>query len=146
MSTASKSIPPFHLAFPVTNLEAIRDFYTQVLKCRIGRESERWIDFNFFGHQITAHLDESSDNKIACNEVDTKAIPARHFGVILSWRDWDELLESIESHAIAFYVSPYIRFEGEVGEQRTFFIQDPCDNYLEFKCFKDPSFIFKSEL
>lgn len=136
---------PFHLAFPVTNLEVIREFYTHVLSCRIGRETDRWIDFNFFGHQITAHLDESASNEIACNTVDSRSIPARHFGAILNWEQWDSLVEKVISNNVSFYVKPYMRFEGQVGEQRTFFIQDPCGNYLEFKCFKDESYIFKGK-
>ena len=139
----SLNASPFHLAFPVANLEAIRDFYASVLDCKVGRESERWIDFNFFGHQITAHLDESGYSDVACNDVDSKSIPARHFGVILPWNEWDGLVERVKSHEVVFYVTPYTRFEGQVGEQRTFFIQDPCGNYLEFKCFKDQSVIFQ---
>ena len=138
------SRPPFHLAFPVNNLDAVRDFYTRVLNCTIGRESERWIDFHFFGHQITAHLSETNQNEISRNEVDSKAIPARHFGAILDWSDWDQLLERVKQFEIQFYIEPYTRFEGEIGEQRTFFIQDPSENFLEFKCFKDPSYLFKS--
>lgn len=134
---------PFHLAFPVTNLELIKDFYTLVLKCRLGRESSRWIDFDFYGHQITAHLDESINNSIAYNEVDNQSIPARHFGVILEWQEWDDLLENIKVFDVPFYVQPYTRFQDQVGEQRTFFIQDPSNNFLEFKCFKDKQYIFK---
>ncbi len=137
---------PFHLAFPVANLESIKDFYTHVLKCQVGRESDRWIDFNFYGHQITAHLDESCQTDVAYNEVDNQSIPARHFGVILSWQTWDELVENIKSLDVAFYVDPYTRFQGQVGEQRTFFIQDPSNNFLEFKCFKDQSYIFQKKL
>ena len=139
-------IPPFHLAFPVTNLLEIRDFYTTVLQCRVGRESQRWIDFDFFGHQITAHLDESSSNNVGHNDVDEQSIPARHFGAILSWEQWDQLVAHIRVHNIAFYVEPYTRFLGEVGEQRTFFIQDPCENFIEFKCFKDDTYIFRNHL
>jgi extradiol dioxygenase family protein len=139
------SMPPFHLAFPVTNLAAIREFYCSVLKCDIGRESERWIDFNFFGHQITAHLDETDDAQPKRNKVDNKAVPARHFGVILEWNNWDELLKHINTCDITFYIEPYTRFAGEEGEQRTFFIQDPSENFLEFKCFQDNSTIFNAE-
>ena len=137
--------PPFHLAFPVDNLVAIRQFYLEVLQCQIGRESDRWIDFNFFGHQITAHLDETSRSEIIKNDVDNKAIPARHFGAILDWSSWDELVATVRVHKVAFYIEPYTRFAGEVGEQRTFFIQDPSNNFLEFKCFRDPSYIFQAE-
>jgi extradiol dioxygenase family protein len=138
------SAPPFHLAFPVANLAAVREFYSSVLRCEIGRESERWIDFNFFGHQITAHLDGTDIHQPSRNQVDNKAVPARHFGVILDWNDWDELLERVKSYDIAFYIEPYTRFSGEVGEQRTFFIQDPSENFLEFKCFQDKTYIFKT--
>ena len=144
MSIERDAKPPFHLAFPVTNLDAVREFYTRVLKCRIGRESERWIDFDFFGHQITAHLAESRNDAVACNDVDKKAIPARHFGAILPCSEWEQLVEEVKAQHIAFYVEPYTRFAGEVGEQRTFFIQDPCENFLEFKCFKDESYIFRN--
>ncbi len=139
------NIPPFHLAFPVTNLVAVREFYLSVLRCEIGRESERWIDFNFFGHQITAHLDESEAQQPSRNQVDNKAIPARHFGVILGWSDWDDMVARIKLNNIAFYVKPYTRFAGEAGEQRTFLIQDPSDNFLEFKCFQDKSYIFRAK-
>jgi len=137
--------PPFHLAFPVANLAAVREFYGSVLKCKIGRESERWIDFNFFGHQITAHLDEAEVDQPSRNQVDNKAVPARHFGVILDWNDWDELLVHIKLYGVVFYIEPYTRFAGEAGEQRTFFIQDPSENFLEFKCFQDKAYIFKAE-
>ena len=139
------STPPFHLAFPVTNLAAIREFYCSVLRCDVGRESERWIDFNFFGHQITAHLDEIEMRQSGRNEVDNKAIPARHFGVILDWDEWDKLVEQVRINDIVFYIEPYTRFAGENGEQRTFFIQDPCENFLEFKCFQDKAYIFEAE-
>lgn len=137
------SHPPFHLAFPVTNLEAIREFYVSVLQCSIGRESDRWIDFNFFGHQLTAHLDESMSNKMPVNCVDGHSIPARHFGVILNWSDWDNLVDRMKKFNIQFYVEPYIRFKGESGEQRTFFVQDPSLNFLEFKCFRNEKLIFE---
>lgn len=136
---------PFHLAFPVINLTSVRDFYTSVLNCKVGRENERWIDFDFFGHQITAHLDETTSQEIGRNQVDNKAIPARHFGVILDWEDWDALVKRIKKHNIFFYVEPYTRFAGETGEQRTFFIQDPSENFLEFKCFKDKNLIFRAK-
>ena len=139
------SAPPFHLAFPVNNIALVRQFYANVLGCDIGRESERWIDFNFFGHQITAHLAEDNPSPASCNQVDSKAVPARHFGVILDWSDWDLLLARVQSHNVAFYIEPYTRFEGEVGEQRTFFIEDPSENFLEFKCFRDSKYIFKSD-
>ena len=137
--------PPFHLAFPVINIPSTRKFYTNVLGCDIGRESEHWIDFDFFGHQITAHLVEADEKGENCNLVDNKAVPARHFGVILPWNDWDQLVARVSTHEMAFYIEPYTRFKEQIGEQRTFFIQDPSQNFLEFKCFRDPNYIFKAE-
>ncbi len=139
------TIPPFHLAIPVNDLAVIREFYVTVLQCEVGRESERWIDFNFHGHQITAHLDETEFNQVGRNQVDNKAVPARHFGTILPWGEWSQLVDRLCALDIIFYIEPYTRFAGEVGEQRTFFIQDPSDNYLEFKCFRHSDYIFKEK-
>lgn len=136
-------MPPFHLAFPVNEIATTRHFYVDTLQCEIGRQSERWIDFNFFGHQITAHVDESLTDEAIRNQVDNKAIPARHFGAILPWQDWDNLVLRLNELKIAYYIEPYTRFVGEMGEQRTFFIQDPSGNYLEFKCFRNPNMIFE---
>lgn len=138
------AMSPFHLAFPVSDIEATRNFYTQVLQCEVGREAERWIDFNFFGHQITAHLDATATVLPGLNPVDNKSIPSRHFGAVLPWEQWDGLVERLQRMEISFFIEPYTRFVGETGEQRTFFIQDPCENYLEFKCFRNPDRIFKA--
>lgn len=134
--------PIFHLAIPVTDLEATRDFYTLLLHCSIGREASRWIDFNFFGHQVTAHLINSPEAEIATNPVDGEDIPARHFGAILDWDDWHALAFRLRNAGTNFIVEPYIRFAGESGEQATMFLQDPCGNYLEFKSFRDPGQLF----
>jgi hypothetical protein len=131
------SVPLFHLAIPVADLEAARKFYAGVLGCRIGRESERWIDFDFFGHQVTAHLDQEPVRPPASNVVDGKDVPVRHFGVILEWDAWHDLAERLKGAGVAFAIEPHIRFPGEVGEQATLFINDPSGNYLEFKSFKD---------
>lgn len=139
------SIPPFHLAFPVADLDATRKFYTQVLQCKLGRSAERWIDFDFFGHQITAHLDATAVGSPGVNSVDHKPIPARHFGAVLPWKEWDNMVESLKKLEVVFYIEPYTRFVGEIGEQRTFFIQDPSQNYLEFKCFRHPDRLFASK-
>lgn len=136
---------PFHLAFPVRNIDETRRFYTQVLACSVGREDTRWIDFNFYGHQISAHLSEEFEKEIGKNTVDDKAVPLRHFGIILQWQHWQELVERLRSFDIVFYIEPYVRFAGEVGEQGTFFIQDPSGNFLEFKSFKDERKLFESE-
>lgn len=135
------TIPPFHLAFPVDDLEAARAFYTEMLGCRVGRESERWIDFDFFGHQITAHL-SAGDKDILTNPVDGKDVPVRHFGAILDWDDWHALADRLKAAGTSFVIEPYIRFAGEPGEQATMFLTDPAGNALEFKSFKDKRRIF----
>ena len=134
-------IRPFHLAFPIKNIEEAKSWYTNILGCSIGRESERWIDFNFFGHQISAHLSEKSD-LTTHNKVDEQEVPSRHFGVILTPSDWDILAKRLTDLETDFIIEPYTRFEGEKGEQSTFFIKDPSDNYLEFKSFKNDTMIF----
>lgn len=137
--------PPFHLAFPVTDLEAARSFYVDLLQCPTGREAERWIDFDFFGHQITAHLIDAPEPGTPTNPVDGKAIPARHFGVILDWDDWHTLAMRLHNARIRFIVEPCIRFAGETGEQATMFLQDPSGNHLEFKSFRDPEQVFAKD-
>ena len=133
---------PFHLAFPVSNLEATKDFFIDCLGCSTGRQSERWIDFNFFGHQVVAHLADDEHAPATTNPVDGKQVPASHFGVILDWDDWHHLAEKLKTAGIDFLIEPNIRFEGEVGEQATMFFQEPSGNALEFKSFKDMSQIF----
>ena len=135
-------IPPFHLAIPVTDLEDARKFYEGVLGCRVGRESESWIDFDFFGHQVTTHLDTGPAQSIATNVVDGKNVPLRHFGVILEWTAWHELAERLKGAEVSFVIAPHIRFKGQVGEQATMFVSDPSGNYLEFKSFKDMRSVF----
>jgi extradiol dioxygenase family protein len=134
------TMPPFHLAFPVDDLEAARVFYVETLGCKVGREDARWIDFDFFGHQITAHLAPGEGG--GTNPVDGKAVPVRHFGAILDWDDWHALAERLKAVGTAFVIEPYIRFTGEPGEQATMFLTDPAGNALEFKSFKDKSRIF----
>ena len=133
---------PFHLAFPVSDLEATRDFFTDVLGCATGRQSDRWIDFDFFGHQVVAHLADEENNPAPTNPVDGKQVPSSHFGVILHWDEWHALAEKLKSSDIEFLIEPNIRFEGEVGEQATMFFMEPSGNALEFKSFKDMSQIF----
>lgn len=131
----------FHLAFPVTDLAKTRQFYVEVLGCGVGRESARWIDFNFFGHQITAHLTDENC-ALSHNPVDGDAVPVPHFGVILDWEVWQELSQRLERIGTSFVIAPRIRFQGEVGEQATMFLTDPCGNNLEFKSFKDMRQVF----
>ena len=141
------SIPRFHLALPVTDLDATRDFYEQVLGCSPGREAERWVDLDFFGHQLVLHLVESEDHPaVATNAVDDHAVPAGHFGPILDWSDWEALAERLRAQGVEFVIEPYLRFEGKAGEQGTFFVKDPSGNHLEFKTFRDISMLFATDL
>ena len=163
--------PRFHLAIPVADLEAARTFYVGVLGCGVGRESDTWIDFDFFGHQVTTHLspmetpltasgvaathpagskpgsvgggrDACVPREAATNPVDGKQVPVRHFGVILDWQAWHALAERLRRAGVDFLIEPYLRFRGQVGEQATLFILDPSRNGLEFKAFKDQSRLF----
>ena len=135
-------MPPFHLAFPVRDLSATRTFYVETLGCQVGRESERWIDFDFFGHQITAHLVPGEDTPTAWNPVDGDQVPARHFGAILPWEEWHALADRLRAQGLRFRIPPRIRFAGQVGEQATMFFDDPSANAIELKSFKDPAQIF----
>lgn len=135
---------PFHLAFPVKDLVKTRAFYEGLLGCEVGRTAERWIDFNFFGHQISAHLTEAEIQEPPANPVDGKQVPIKHFGAILTMEQWETLAEKLKAHGIEFIIEPYIRFKGEVGEQATMFFMDPNGNALEFKAFKDFNQIFAS--
>lgn len=135
--------PAFHLAFPVTDLAAARAFYTDVLGCAVGRESQRWIDFDFYGHQITAHLvAPEAAVAAATNEVDGDAVPVRHFGVILDWDAWHELADRLRTAGVDFLIEPHVRFAGQAGEQATLFVRDPGGNALEFKSFRDMRQVF----
>jgi extradiol dioxygenase family protein len=137
----------FHLAFPVTDLEKAREFYSGILGCSTGRESNNWIDFNFFGHQIVAHLVDSEDHPASsCNEVDGHAVPATHFGIILDWGLFGEFVIKLKRAGVDFVIDPYVRFEGRKGEQSTLFIRDPSGNYLEFKAFRDVDMLFDKDI
>ncbi len=133
---------PFHLAFPVTDLPSTRRFYEGLLGCTVGRTSDRWIDFNFFGHQITAHLVDQPEPEGAHNQVDGKSVPVKHFGAILQPDEWITLSQKLQTAEVKFIIDPYTRFEGEIGEQSTMFLLDPSGNALEFKAFRDPERIF----
>ena len=133
---------PFHLAFPVSDLEATKDFFIDVLGCRTGRTSDRWIDFDFFGHQVVAHLADDEISDAPTNPVDGKQVPASHFGVILEWGDWHQLADKLKAANIEFLIEPNIRFKGQVGEQATMFFREPSGNAVEFKSFRDMSQIF----
>jgi len=139
------SIPRFHLAFPVKDLDSTRSFYAGLLECNTGRESESWIDFDLYGHQIVAHLSPNDCQQLDTNIVDEDKIPSRHFGVILKWKQWKKLYIKLESLKFEFLLKPKIRFKNEIGEQGTFFISDPSGNALEFKSFKNESMVFKKD-
>lgn len=137
----STTRPPFHLAFPVRDLQATRDFYTRVLGCETGRSSDTWLDFDLFGHQIVAHLVPTTPNRQQ-NPVDGHNVPVPHFGVVLDWAAWHRLAERLQEAGMEFVIEPYIRFAGQVGEQATMFFLDPSGNALEFKAFRDPAQLF----
>ena len=139
--------PRFHLAFPVTDLEAARTFYCNILGCKTGRESDRWIDFDFYGHQIVAHLVATEAHPMAAtNAVDGQAVPASHFGLILDWDHYQLLVAKLVDLAVEFAIEPSIRFKGRKGEQATLFVCDPSGNYLEFKAFRDMDALFDRDL
>lgn len=134
--------PPFHLAFPVDDLSKAREFYGRLLECPEGRSSDSWIDFDFYGHQVVAHLAPGEVGKAAANTVDGHDVPVRHFGVILEWTQWHSLADRLSAAGIRFIIEPGIRFKGQVGEQATMFFLDPAGNALEFKSFRDMSQVF----
>ena len=134
---------PFHLAIPVNDLAKAADFYENILGCDRGRESDLWIDFNLFGHQLVCHYVQESNIK-NINPVDGDAVPVPHFGVILDFDQFDSLAHKLKSKKQSFIIEPKIRFAGKPGEQRTMFLQDPCGNALEFKAFKSLNGIFES--
>ena len=135
---------PFHLAFPVDDLEKTREFYINILGCREGRSSDRWIDFDMYGHQVVAHLIDKVES-VQTNPVDGDAVPASHFGVILELDDWEALANRLKKIDMNFIIEPHIRFKGEAGEQATMFFLDPCGNALEFKAFKNDDMIFATD-
>lgn len=135
----------FHLAIPVNDIKSTRTFYTQVLGCSVGREASRWIDFNFFGHQLSAHVKPEATQAASTNPVDGEAVPVRHFGLILPWQDWHALVEKLDAQQVEYLIKPTLRFQGKVGEQATLFINDPSGNALEFKSFRDASRLFASD-
>lgn len=144
-NNVAAALRPFHLAIPVHDLALARGFYCDLLGCGTGRTASRWIDLNFFGHQVSLHLVESQNDGNSTgnsNAVDGDSVPARHFGVVLEMPDWRQLAKRLESADCEFLIAPKIRFEGEVGEQATMFLYDPSGNALEFKSFADSEQLF----
>ena len=138
------SLSPFHLAIPVYDLKAARQFYGEVLGLAEGRSSTQWVDFDFFGHQLVIHEHPRtvSQEQAHTNAVDGHEVPVPHFGVVLEWAQWEALAERLRSLSVRFVIEPYVRFQGQVGEQATMFFYDPCGNALEFKAFKDLGQLF----
>jgi len=137
------SAPPlFHLAFPVASLDKAREFYGGLLGCPEGRSSADWVDFDFFGHQIVAHLAPAEAGYRSTNTVDGDEVPVRHFGAILPMEQWQGLAAKLTAAGVRFVIEPHVRFQGEPGEQATMFLLDPCGNALEFKAFKDIGRLF----
>jgi uncharacterized protein len=139
------TLPPFHLAFPVHDLEAARAFYGGLLGCPEGRSSERWIDFDFFGHQIVAHLDPAMGPRSHSNPVDGHDVPVPHFGAVLGMEQWRSLADRLTEAGIQFVIEPGIRFAGQAGEQATMFFLDPSGNALEVKAMRDPDSLFRKQ-
>lgn len=137
------ALPPFHLAFPVHDLAAARAFYGDLLGCPEGRCSDHWVDFDFFGHQIVAHLDPARASSAAhSNPVDGDQVPVPHFGAVLPMAEWEQLADRLSRAGTEFVISPKVRFKGQVGEQATMFFLDPSGNALEIKAMADPAKLF----
>ena len=134
---------PFHLAIPVNDLVKATEFYENILGCQRGRESDSWIDFDLFGHQLVCHLVEET-NRANFNPVDGDEVPVPHFGVILSFNQFDDLAWQLKNKNQTFIIEPKIRFADQPGEQRTMFLKDPSGNALEFKAFKNLDSLFAS--
>jgi len=137
------SLQPFHLAIPVDNIEKSRNFYTNILGFKEGRSDVKWVDYDFFGHQLVIHLDNTKIRDKNFNSVDGHEVPVPHFGVVLEWNEWLSFSDKITKLKIEFIIKPYIRFKGQVGEQATMFFLDPSGNALEFKSFKNQDQLFK---
>ena len=136
------SLNPFHLAIPVKEITKTRFFYRDILGCEEGRSSDHWVDFNFFGHQLVLHIDSSKANILNENSVDGKSVPVPHFGIVLDWDVFENFEKKIRNK-VKFIIEPYIRFEGQAGEQKTMFFKDPSGNALEFKTFKNINQLFE---
>jgi uncharacterized protein len=134
--------PLFHLAFPVHDLDSARRFYGELLGCAEGRSSDSWVDFNFYGHQVVAHLAPEEAGHRGVSGVDGHDVPVRHFGAILPMAQWEDLARRLKAAGTRFVIEPYVRFKGQVGEQATMFFLDPSGNALEFKAFGDLSQVF----
>jgi len=133
---------PFHLAIPVRDIASTRRFYTGILGCSVGRSCETWIDVDFFGHQLSAHVKPDELAPAKTNTVDGEKIPVRHFGIVLDRESWEILKQKLDKHSVDFLIRPVVRFKGKIGEQATLFIRDPSGNVLEFKTFNSDQQLF----
>ncbi|MDG5750442.1 VOC family protein [Qipengyuania sp. XHP0211] len=136
------SLRPFHLAFPVDDLAEARRFYGDTMGCDEGRSSAEWIDFDFYGHQIVAHLAPGGSGDRASNHVDGHGVPVPHFGIVLRMDDWQALAERLRAANVDFAIEPTIRFKDQPGEQATMFFRDPSGNALEMKAFANDDMLF----
>jgi len=135
-------LPPFHLAFPVHDLDAARAFYGGLLGCPEGRSAADWVDFDFFGHQIVAHLAPDNGSRPHHNRVDGDHVPVPHFGAVLPMQEWEKMADRLKEGGAHFVIEPTVRFRGEPGEQATMFFLDPSGNALEIKAMRDPANLF----
>ncbi len=133
---------PFHFAFLVKDLASTRRFYGRLLGCHEGRSTTTWVDFDFFGNQISAHVSRSKPQSVPCGHVDQVVVPIPHFGAILEWKAFQRLAKRLKRAKIAFVVTPQVRYQGKPGEQATMFLRDPSGNPLEFKAFRDPDEVY----
>ena len=138
------NLTPFHVAIPVYDLDQTRSFYRDILQCEEGRSSDQWVDLNFFGHQFVLHMKPrpAQEEETHHNQVEGHDVPVPHYGVVLEWGAWEALRDRLMAHQTQFVIAPYLRFEGEPGEQATMFFLDPSGNALEFKAFKDMGQLF----
>jgi len=137
------TLRPFHLAFPVHDIDAARRFWGGTMGCAEGRSSDQWIDFDFYGHQIVTHLIPGMAAPDAGgNPVDGHHVPVPHFGVVLAMADWQALADRLVAAGTKFEIAPYVRFKGEPGEQATMFFRDPSGNAIEMKGFNDLGALF----
>jgi extradiol dioxygenase family protein len=142
VASSAEALCPFHLAIPVRDLSQSREFYGELFGCPEGRSDTTWVDFDFFGHQLVCHVDHEASDRAVENPVDGHSVPIPHFGIVLDIKRWSELAERLKSHNVKFVIEPYIRFEGQPGEQGTMFLEDPSGNAVEFKGFRDRSSLF----
>ena len=133
---------PFHLAFPVSDLNATELFYVQTLGCSVGRRTEHLVNFNSHGHQIVAHLVDSMPDQTDNGRIDGKQVPPFHFGLIMEYTQWLAFRDDLEAKRMDFRLQPHIRYTGKIGEQATMFLNDPSGNAIEFKSFKNDERLF----